>query len=159
MEKETTPAKHRGRPLGGTSLMAREARAKALKTGKLPHEILLDIARGAPQYELRVDPETGEEKTVKRYIPLEMRVDAAKAAAPYFAPKISAIEIMSGATEDELDQLIAVLTAEAGAGAGAGGKGEADEEEDGEGDGFAAVGGTVSNGTEIRRRPVTGTRS
>lgn len=107
-----------GRPEGALSKIAREAREKAMETGMLPHEILLDMARGNPQVEYVPEPNTG--KIVERIVVLDVdqRRDAAKAAAPYYAPKISAVEVISGVAENELDRIIAQLAAEAGISAG-----------------------------------------
>jgi hypothetical protein len=164
MEKLPPKAKdgtNRGRPEGSANKMAREAREQAKLTGKLPHEIMLDIARGEPQYEKRVDPETGEVTQRLVNVPLDMRLDAAKAAAPYYAPKISTVEVLAGASEHELDRLIAVLAAEAGIGVGTGSESEVEETEGGEGVGVTRLPPESGRGTDaptIRRRPVTGTR-
>lgn len=66
-----------GRKVGAIQRVAREAREKAAATGMLPHEFLLAIMR---------DEVEGESPT------FEQRLDAAKAAAPYFAPKLASIE-------------------------------------------------------------------
>lgn len=115
-----------GRPEGSANRLAREAREKAQATGLLPHEILLSMARGEPQTEYQVD---SEGKAVPRTVSLdiEQRKDAAKAAAPYFAPKISTVEVISGVPDNELDSIIAKLAAEAGIDLGT--CGESPEEE------------------------------
>lgn len=124
---ETEPPKNKGgRPLGSASKMAKESRERAQATGLLPHEILLSIARGEPQPEPVIDPATG--KTVKMgYVvaDLEQRKGAAQAAAPYFAPRIQAVEVTHGMTDDALDQLIASLATETGTSLGFSGEGEA----------------------------------
>lgn len=103
--------------------LAREARAMAKATGKLPHEILLDLARGQSITQEIIDPETGE-ITQRLLTPdLEMIRDAAKAAAPYFAPKISTVEVIQGVSDDELDRIIALAATEAGFNLGAGREG------------------------------------
>lgn len=66
-----------GRKVGAVQKVAREAREKAAASGMLPHEFLLAIMR---------DEVKGEKPT------FEQRLDAAKAAAPYYAPKLSAID-------------------------------------------------------------------
>jgi len=102
--------------------LAREAREMAEKTGKLPHEILLDLARGKSVLQEFPDPQTGELKKRVLTPDLEMIKDAAKAAAPYFAPKISTVEVIQGVSDDELDRLIALAAAEAGVSLSAGGE-------------------------------------
>lgn len=67
-----------GRPVGAIQKWSRKAIIEAAKTGELPHEFLLRVSRGG-----MVD---GREPT------FEERLDAAKAAAPYYAPKLAQIE-------------------------------------------------------------------
>lgn len=69
-----------GRKQGSISRMAKQARAKAEATGQLPHEFLLAVVRG--------------EKMGKWTPKPAQRIDAAKAAAPYFAPKMAAAELI-----------------------------------------------------------------
>ena len=67
-----------GRPRGAVGRLAAEAVVQAKATGELPHQFLLRIVRG---------------DTIDGYTPtIEQRVYAAVAAAPYFAPKLAAIE-------------------------------------------------------------------
>lgn len=102
--------------------LAREARDVARATGKLPHEILLDMARGLVIVQEITDPDTGE-ITKKLHVPdLDCMKDAAKAAAPYFAPKISTVEVIQGVSDDELDRIIALAASEAGVSIGFGGE-------------------------------------
>lgn len=151
---ETQPKNKGGRPLGSASRMAKEARERAQATGQLPHEIMLDIARGNPQHEKHVNPETGEIVVRVVSVPIDMRLDAAKAAAPYYAPKISTVEVIAGVTNDDLDSLIAQLAAEAGVSLGLDGAGEeAEEDQRSE---AAERTRTDEQPTGIRRRPVTG---
>jgi hypothetical protein len=68
-----------GRKPGSVNQMSRKAREEAAKTGELPHEFLLRIARG---------------ESIDGHAPaFNERMDAAKAAAPYFAPKLAATEL------------------------------------------------------------------
>jgi len=67
-----------GRPKGSVSKLATEAVAKAKATGDLPHEFLLKIVRGEP-----IDGTSP---------PIEQRIHAAIAVAPYFAPKLATVE-------------------------------------------------------------------
>lgn len=131
-EQGDRPRKSKGgRPLGSMSRLAREAREKAQATGLLPHEILLSIARGEVQDELVVDPVEG--RMVRRYFTPEFdkRVDAAKAAAPYYAPKISTVEVIAGVSDDELDAIIRSAAAEAEVSLGPDGEGEEGAAEEG----------------------------
>ena len=67
-----------GRPKGAVAKITEEAVAKAKEGGELPHQFLLRIVRG--------DSVGGEVPSI------QMRIAAAVAAAPYFAPKLAAIE-------------------------------------------------------------------
>lgn len=73
-----------GRKPGGVNKMSAAARERAALTGELPHELLLRVSRGE-----NID---GHKPT------FQDRVDAAKAAAPYFAPRMSTIDasVVSG---------------------------------------------------------------
>ncbi len=104
---------HTGRPKGARNktniLMESVLRAKA--DGQLPHEFLLEVARGQP---IRHGKDN-EDGTHNYYTPdFAMRLDAAKAAAPYYAPKLSTVEVVKGMDDDVLDQTIAGLAREAG---------------------------------------------
>ena len=68
-----------GRKQGGVNRLSQVAIEAATKTGELPHEFLLRVARGEA-----VDGETPT---------FDKRVDAAKAAAPYFAPRLATATI------------------------------------------------------------------
>ena len=120
-----------GRPEGSLAKVTREAREEAQRTGLLPHEILLSMARGEPQAEFVYNELTQE--VTKRLVTLDIdqRKDAAKAAAPYYAPKISTVEVITGVPDAELDAIIAQLAAEAGIGASVSGEGTEGEEAEG----------------------------
>lgn len=111
-----------GRPPGSMSKLAQAAVEAAKATGELPHEFLLRMARGQPIFREVIDPETGEITQVQEQYGIEERRDAAKAAAPYFAPKISTVEVITGVQDSELDSIIAKLAAETGIGLGTGGE-------------------------------------
>lgn len=123
--EDDQPKRGRGRPEGSMNRLAREAREKAAATGLLPHEILLSMARGEPQKEFRVDADGNvSEKLVS--LTIDQRMDSAKAAAPFYAPKINSVEVTTGISDADLDQLIASLAAETGLGIGDGGESQAD---------------------------------
>lgn len=110
--------------------MSKAAREEAARSGRLPHEILLDIARGNPQTIRMPKPDgTTEDKLVG--VSLEQMADSAKAAAPYYAPKISTVEVISGVSDDDLDAIIARAASEAGVSLGPGGEGAPAEAEAG----------------------------
>ena len=67
-----------GRPKGALNKASRETRERAAASGLLPHEFLLAVTRG---------------EVVDGYVPsFAERMEAAKAAAPFYAPKLSAVE-------------------------------------------------------------------
>ncbi len=123
---ENNETRKRGRPEGSNTRLAREAIEKAKQSGLLPHEILLSMARGEPQTEYHVLP-SGDVAERKVGLDIEQRKDAAKSAAPYFAPKISTVEVISGVPDSELDLIIAQLASQAGVSLGVGGEDTEDQ--------------------------------
>jgi hypothetical protein len=67
-----------GRPKGAVAKLTATAVARAKSTGELPHEFLLRIVRG--------------ESIDDRVPTLEQRIAAAVSVAPYFAPRLAAVE-------------------------------------------------------------------
>lgn len=66
---------------GAATRRTREIADKAAESGMLPHEFLLAVVRG---------------EAVGGVTPtFDQRLDAAKAAAPFFAPKLAAIDVQS----------------------------------------------------------------
>lgn len=118
------PKNKGGRPVGSSTRLSREAIEKAREGGMLPHEFLLAIMRGEVITRKEVD-EDGKITRVPESYDFEKRMDAAKAAAPYFAPKISTVEVIHGVPDDELNRIIESLATQAGIDIGAGGEGEA----------------------------------
>ena len=105
-------------------LLPAVARAKAMQEGILPHEWLLKVARGEgiEQHvweEIRdEDDELVSRKLVKvtLYPDIELRIDAAKAAAPYYAPRLVAQTVgvvgsidTARLTDEELDARLHAL--------------------------------------------------
>lgn len=99
---------------GSKQIMTALAQAEAKLAGLLPHEWLLKVVRGEPieqHYVVDViDKKTGvvigEEVHSKMVYPsLDMRADAAKAAAPYYAPRLATQVITLRGREDVLNQL------------------------------------------------------
>lgn len=78
--------------------------------GELPHEFLLRVSRGEVIT-------WGVGKSQKNIIPtFEQRLDAAKAGASYFAPKLAQVDINQALSEDDLLAIIASAAAAAGIG-------------------------------------------
>src|SRR5574343_552787 len=90
-----------GRPLGSKQKITTKARQEAMATGLLPHEWLLKVSRGEDieQKRWKIEyyksgPKAGTEKsrelfTEVVYADFSTRIDAAKAAAPFYAPKLA----------------------------------------------------------------------
>lgn len=80
-----------GRPKGSRNALSMAARAEAQATGLLPHEFLLAVTRG---------------EAVDGYKPtFEDRLEAAKAAAPFYAPKLASTQIQATVTRSHEDML------------------------------------------------------
>jgi hypothetical protein len=126
----SAPKNKGGRPLGAHSRLSKEAREKAEATGALPHELLLQWGRGEPMAR-KVLKKGGKPENIDDWhwtyeaVDADTQKESAKAAAPYYAPKISTVEVITGVSDADLDEFIARAAAEAGLGALAGGEGQA----------------------------------
>lgn len=113
-----------GRPKGAIQRISNRAREEARATGLLPHEWLLKVVRGEPieqkRWEVKYDKEgnviSKELVTDIVYPDLHMRQDSAKAAAPFYAPKLAAQTVDMTATmgvhklsDEELDAKLMLL--------------------------------------------------
>lgn len=91
------PRKGAGRPVGAVNRVAKEAIAAAKAEGILPHEWLLNIVRGEPVQQKRWEIKRDENgKEISRELVIDtiypdfpVRMDAAKAASPYYAPRLA----------------------------------------------------------------------
>jgi hypothetical protein len=81
-----------GRKPGSMSIMSRDAHDRAAATGELPHEFLLRVARGDELFDDYVNVD-GDKVKIKRFPTFAERVDAAKAAAPYFQPRLATTDV------------------------------------------------------------------
>ena len=98
---------------GAKKIMSELSQAEAKLAGILPHEWLLAVVRGDPieqRYTFDVLDKAGavigQEVGVRTVYPtLDMRHDAAKAAAPYYAPRLATQVITLRGREDVLNQL------------------------------------------------------
>lgn len=98
-----------GRPAGSTKAKMSEERRRASLTGDLPHQFLLRIMRGEVIYVQGVGVKPD----------LAMRVDCAKAAAPYYAPKLAQVQVLESLSDEDLDFVIKNSASEAGIDLGA----------------------------------------
>lgn len=107
-----------------TRALNKLAKEKAKETGELPHEWLLRISRGDCITQRRLvityhktGPNKGEEKE-RRWIEedfypgFDVRMDAAKAAAPFYAPRLATQTMQIGKeTTEAVIQALADLAA------------------------------------------------
>jgi len=113
-----------GRPKGSVQKITAQAREEAKATGLLPHEWLLMVARGEPIEQKRWDIKYDKKGNVVSkelvtdivYPDLPMRQDSAKAAAPFYAPKLASQTVDMNATmgvhklsDEEIDAKLSVL--------------------------------------------------
>lgn len=113
-----------GRPKGSVQKITTQAREEAKASGLLPHEWLLLVARGEPIEQKRwVEVKDKKGNVVSKelvtdivYPDLPMRQDSAKAAAPYYAPRLAAQTVDMNATmgmhklsDEELDARLTLL--------------------------------------------------
>jgi hypothetical protein len=123
------PGNKGGRPPGSLNRLSQAAREAAARTGLLPHEILLSMARGEPVRIVKVLP-TGDHVETYQEIDVDTAKDAAKAAAPYYAPKMSTVELLSGVSDGDLNELIKSAAAEAGVDLAIGGGSETEPDQE-----------------------------
>jgi len=112
-KKKPTPHGKGGRPKGTTKAARDKDRRRAALSGDLPHQFLLRIMRGEVINGIKPD--------------LPMRIDCAKAAAPYYAPKLAQVQVLESLNDADLDFIIENAAAEVGLILGAGGKGAPNE--------------------------------
>lgn len=103
-----------GRPKGRTNSVTAEARKAAAESGMLPHEWLLKVSRGEPIEQKRwkiVYDKQGNEKgreliTEEVYADFPTRIDAAKAASPYYAPRLAVQNVSINANSDAVSETL-----------------------------------------------------
>ena len=86
-----------GRKKGTLAKVTAKAREAAAETGLLPHEWLLKVSRGEPieqkrwvtKYDKNGKEVSRELVTEEVYADFPTRLDAAKAASPFYAPKLA----------------------------------------------------------------------
>lgn len=93
-----------GRPKGSVQKVTAQAREAAAESGLLPHEWLLKVSRGEPieqkrwkiTYDAKGNEKSRELITEEVYADFPTRIDAAKAAAPFYAPKLAVQQVKVG---------------------------------------------------------------
>lgn len=95
-----------GRKPGSGNKMSAAARKAAAETGLLPHEFLLNVMRGRAV--MLPDPKS-DRRRIKRIPTFEEMLDAAKAAAPYYAPRLSAVALKAKTSENPWNELLEMV--------------------------------------------------
>lgn len=111
--------------------------------GELPHEFLWRISRGEPIEGWYFDQKKKKHCRTTLHPTLDQRIDCAKAAAPYFAPRLSTIELLQGITDESLIAFIASVAAEAGFSLGTPGAGTQKESKPHQAGAARSVGGLL----------------
>ncbi len=103
-----------GRPRGSVQKITTKAREEAMKAGLLPHEWLLKVSRGEgivhKRWVVEYDAK-GNEKSKKLveeefYADFPTRIDAAKAAAPYYAPRLATQTVSISGNSDAVSEAL-----------------------------------------------------
>lgn len=103
-----------GRPKGAVSKVTAKAKLAAMETGLLPHEWLLKVSRGEAiehkRWKIIYDAK-GNEKgreliTEEVYADFPTRIDAAKAASPYYAPRLAVQNVSINANSDAVAETL-----------------------------------------------------
>lgn len=103
-----------GRPKGAVSKVTAKAREAAMESGLLPHEWLLKVSRGEPIEQKRwkiIYDKQGNEKgreliTEEVYADFPTRIDAAKAASPYYAPRLAVQNVSITGNTDAVSETL-----------------------------------------------------
>jgi len=103
-----------GRPKGAVSKITAKAREAAMESGLLPHEWLLKVSRGEPIEQKRwkiIYDKQGNEKgreliTEEVYADFPTRIDAAKAASPYYAPRLAVQNVSITGNTDAVSETL-----------------------------------------------------
>lgn len=93
-----------------SSMQAKAAKAAGLL---LPHEWLLGVMHGTEKVRDFEKAADGNLIEIERLPSFEERLDAAKAAAPFYAPKLAAKAIVEKPDGNPIDELMRLATASA----------------------------------------------
>lgn len=106
-----------GRPKGSVTKVTAKAREAAMETGLLPHEWLLKVSRGEGikhkrwivKYDTKGNEKSRELIEEEVYADFPTRIDAAKAASPYYAPRLAVQTVsVTGSSDAVSDTLKAI---------------------------------------------------
>lgn len=103
-----------GRPKGALSKVTAKAKQAAMETGLLPHEWLLLVSRGegikhkrwVVQYDKNGKEKSKELVEEEVYADFPTRIDAAKAAAPFYAPRLAVQTVSVSGNSDAVSETL-----------------------------------------------------
>lgn len=103
-----------GRPKGALSKVTAKAKQAAMETGLLPHEWLLMVSRGEGikhkrwviKYDARGNEKSRDLVEEEVYADFPTRIDAAKAASPYYAPRLAVQTVSVSGNSDAVAETL-----------------------------------------------------
>ena len=106
-----------GRPKGALSKVTAKAKQAAMETGLFPHEWLLLVSRGEGiKHKRWVVKYDKQGKEVSRdlveeevYADFPTRIDAAKAASPFYAPKLAVQTVSVSGNSDAVSETLKAI--------------------------------------------------
>jgi hypothetical protein len=106
-----------GRPKGTLAKVTAKAREAAAKTGLLPHEWLLKVSRGegikqkrwVVKYDAKGNEKSRDLIEEEVYADFPTRIDAAKAASPYYAPRLAVQTVSVTGNSDAVSETLKAI--------------------------------------------------
>ncbi len=106
-----------GRPKGALSKVTAKAKQAAMETGLLPHEWLLKVSRGegiahkrwVVKYDAKGNEKSKELVEEEVYADFPTRIDAAKAAAPFYAPRLAVQTVSVSGNSDAVSETLKAI--------------------------------------------------
>ena len=103
-----------GRPKGSVTKVTAKAREAAMEPGLLPHEWLLKVSRGegivhkrwVVKYDAKGNEKSHDLVEEEVYADFPTRLDAAKAAAPFYAPKLAVQTVSVSGNSDAVAETL-----------------------------------------------------
>src|SRR3990167_3405056 len=106
-----------GRPKGALSKVTAKAKQAAMETGLLPHEWLLMVSRGegikhkrwVVKYDAKGNEKSRDLVEEEVYADFPTRIDAAKAAAPFYAPRLAVQTVSVSGNSDAVAETLKAI--------------------------------------------------
>ena len=106
-----------GRPKGALSKVTAKAKQAAMETGLLPHEWLLKVSRGegitqkrwVVKYDAKGNEKSRDLIAEEVYADFPTRIDAAKAASPYYAPRLAVQTVSVTGNSDAMSETLKAI--------------------------------------------------